>query len=434
MSKRSYLSKEEHAEYLSKYDIQQGKAMLTIILSILIDVFGYSMVLPLLPVIVTQLGSSAIFVGILVSSNAVSALIFGPVWGKLSDKFGRKPILIISQAGTGVSFFILALSPNVYVILFTRVFDGIFGGQIPVIRAYISDITTPSTRAQEMGKLMVGHTLGMILGPIIGGLLGSIDWRYPAFLASGLAILTIILTIKVLIESMPEKRRKDLKIMIENNKVNRLNVEKIFSKEIIIRFIQVFLLFSITVLFNSSAALILFNRYGASTTMIGLLLTIAGFMAMIYGGILMKPIFKKVGEKRVLIFASFLIILNFLIFPYLYELWMIFVLMIPFVFCMVFLPSLIQSNITKAVDQDKQGLVSGISTNIQSIAQIISPLAGTGYIELGGITIGIFFLNSYELIGFTAVILGIGLVIMVVIDVRCHPYLYEYESKKKKSL
>ncbi len=430
MSKRrSFLTKEEHAEYLSRYDIHQGKAMFTIILSILVDVFGYSMVLPLLPVIVTQLGSTAIFVGILVSSNALSALIFGPIWGKLSDKYGRKPILIISQAGTGVSFLVLAFSPNIFFILFSRILDGIFGGQIPVIRAYIADITTPSTRAQEMGKLMVGHTLGMIVGPVIGGLLGAIDWRYPAFLASSLSIIAIIMTSKVLIESMPEQRRVDLRIMIENNKANSTNKNKIFSKEIIIRFIQVFLLFSITVLFNSSASLILFNRYGASTTMIGLLMTVAGTMAMFYGGLLMKPLIKKLGEKKVLLFASSLIIIVFLVFPYLYELWMIFILMIPFVFCMVFLPSLIQSNITKAVDPNKQGLVSGMSTNVQSIAQIISPLIGTGYIQIGGLVIGFLFLNPYELIGFTAAILGVAFVIMIIFDLKLHPYLYEYESK-----
>ena len=106
MSERNFLNKEEHTDYLKTYSIDPRKAMFTIILSILVDVFGYSMVLPLLPVIVTELGSSALFVGILVSSNALTAFIFGPIWGKLSDKYGRKPILLISQAGTGVSFLI----------------------------------------------------------------------------------------------------------------------------------------------------------------------------------------------------------------------------------------------------------------------------------------------------------------------------------------
>jgi len=427
MSKRNFITKEEHSEYLSQYSIDPTKAMFTIILSIIVDVFGYSMVLPLLPVIITELGSTALFVGILVSSNALSALIFGPIWGRLSDRYGRKPILIISQAGTGISFLILGLSPNVYVILFARVLDGVFGGQIPVIRAYISDITTPSTRASEMGKLMIGHTIGMVFGPIIGGILGAINWRYPAFIAAGLSVIAIILTIKVLIESMPKERVIDLKNRIQNNKLSNNN-SKTFSKEIILRFIQVFLLFSITVMFNSSLSLVLFLRYGASTFIIGLVMTLAGITIMLYGGLLMKPLFRKVGEKRVLLFGSILLILNFIIFPFLYDLWMVFLIIPPFVFTMVFLPSLIQSNITKAVDPDKQGLVSGMTTNIQSIAQIISPLLATGYLELGSIAIGTIFLDSYMLIGLTAVLLGILLFIFLYIDLKRHSYLYSYEK------
>ncbi|GAG56364.1 unnamed protein product, partial [marine sediment metagenome] len=197
MTDRKFLNEKEHADHLRNFSIDPRKAMFTIILSIMIDVFGYSMVLPLLPVIVTELGSSALFVGILVSSNALSAFVFGPIWGKLSDKYGRKPILLISQAGTGVSFLILALSPNISVILFARILDGIFGGQIPVIRAYISDITTPSTRTSKMGKLMIGHTGGMIFGPIIGGVLGSLNWRYPSLVAVLLSIIAMILTLRV---------------------------------------------------------------------------------------------------------------------------------------------------------------------------------------------------------------------------------------------
>ncbi|MHA1509928.1 MAG: MFS transporter [Promethearchaeota archaeon] len=415
MTDRKFLNKEEHADILRNYSIDPRKAMFTIILSIMVDVFGYSMVLPLLPEIVKNFGSSAIFVGILVSSNALSAFIFGPIWGRLSDKYGRKPILLISQVGTGVSFLVLALSPNIYIILFSRFLDGVFGGQIPVIRAYIADITTPATRASEMGKLMVGHTVGMVFGPIIGGLLGVINWRYPSLIAVALSIIAIILTRRVLIESMPKDRILDIK------------------QQIMIRFAQVFLLFSITVMFNSSMALILDERYGASTIIIGLVMTLAGVTIMIYGGLLMKPLFKKVGEKRILLIASILLILNFLAFPFMTELWMIFAFLPSFVFSMVFLPSLIQSNITKAVDADKQGVVSGMTTNIQSIAQIISPLVATGFIEIGGITLGMIFLDPYELIGYLSAILGIGLFVILFFDLKRHSYLFSYEKPQKKS-
>ncbi len=227
----------------------------------MVDVFGYSMVLPLLPEIVSNFGYSPIFVGIIISSNAISTFIFGPIWGRLSDKYGRKPILLISQAGTGISFLVLALSPNIYVILFSRILDGVFGGQIPVIRAYISDITTPATRASEMGKLMIGHTVGMVFGPLIGGFLGEINWRYPALIAVILSIIAITLTIRVLIESMPKDRISDLKLRKTHQELSSEKKEKTFTGEIIVRFVQVFLLFFITVMFNSSMALILDERY-----------------------------------------------------------------------------------------------------------------------------------------------------------------------------
>ncbi|NVM44184.1 MAG: MFS transporter [Candidatus Lokiarchaeota archaeon] len=433
MADRKFLNEEEHADHLRNYSIDPRKAMFTIILSILVDVFGYSMVLPLLPFIVADWGQPDLFVGILISSNALSAFIFGPIWGKLSDKYGRKPILLISQAGTGISFLILALSPNVYVILFSRILDGIFGGQIPVIRAYISDITTPATRASQMGKLMIGHTGGMIFGPIVGGVLGALNWRYPALFAVILSIIAMVLTLRVLIESMPKNRISDLKLRIINRESSSEKKRKIFTREIVGRFVQVFLLFFITVMFNSSMALVLLKRYGATEIIIGLVMTLAGVTILIYGGFLMKPLFKKVGEKKVLLIASILLIVNFLAFPFMTELWMILILIPSFVFSMVFLPSLIQSNITKAVDDDKQGVVSGMTTNVQSIAQIISPLIATGFIQIGGLSIGMIFLNPYELIGYLAVILGIGLFIILYFDLKRHSYLYSYEKPRNKS-
>jgi DHA1 family tetracycline resistance protein-like MFS transporter len=278
---------------------------------------------------------------------------------------------------------------------------------------------------------MIGHTVGMIFGPIIGGVLGALNWRYPSLVAVILSIIAMILTLRVLIESMPKSRISDL---MQRKKTLKLSSEKMKAPigEIIVRLIQVFLLFFITVMFNSSLSLILFERYGAPTILIGLIMTFAGITIMIYGGFLMKPLFRRVGEKRIMLIASILLIVNFGLFPHMTEMWMIFAMIPSFVFCMAFLPSLIQSNITKAVDPDNQGLVSGLTTTTQSIAQIISPLVATGFIEIGGLTIGAIFFNQYELIGYLAVILGIILFIMVFFDLKQHSYLYSYEKPQNE--
>ncbi|TFF96945.1 MAG: MFS transporter [Promethearchaeota archaeon] len=426
MLKPNYKDKEEHAKYLAQYDIDPRKAMLTIILSILVDVFGYSMVLPLLPTIAKNFGASDFIVGILISSNALSALIFGPIWGRLSDRFGRKPILIISQAGTGISFLILAFSPDLSFIFFSRVLDGIFGGQIPVIRAYIADITTPKTRSAKMTTIMVGNTAGMIFGPIIGGFLGTLNWRYPAFLASGLSVLTIILTKKLLIESLPKERISDLRLHFDEIEKSAGNLKRtIWKKEVILRLIQIFLTFMITVMINSSFPLILDKRFGANPFIIGTVMTAAGIVLMLYAGLAMKFLLKKIGEKRLLILGILLLIVNFIIFPMLNELWMVYIFVIPFALSMATIPPLLQSNLTKAVDPDKQGIVSGWSTNFQSISQTMAPLVSTYYLDINGVILFSLYLNSYQLIGFTAVFLGIILSLIVAFDFKKNPHLYD---------
>jgi DHA1 family tetracycline resistance protein-like MFS transporter len=423
---RRSISEKEHHEHLAKYNINANRAMFTLLLSVLVDVFGYSMVLPLLPEIGKVFGASDFLIGILISSNAFTALIFGPILGKLSDKFGRKPILLISQIGTGVAFLLLALSNSIEMILFSRIFDGIFGGQIPVIRAYIADITTADTRSSKIGKIMVGNTLGMILGPSIGGLLGVLNWRFPGLFASGLSIVNIILTVKVLIESMPKERIADLKDQMTKFRESSNVGSSVWNKELVIRFSQLFFLSFTTIMLTSSLALVLDKRYGADPLGIGSVMSVAGIIGIFYGGFLLKFLIKKIGEKRIFLTGLVLLIVVFIFYPYLYEMWMVYAFIPLFMFSMAFLMPLIQSNITKAVDPDRQGQVSGWSTNVQSFAQTIAPLLSTWYLQLVSLTIGALSFNSYELIGFTAMLLAIILAIIGFIDVKTHKHLYDY--------
>lgn len=434
MSNPSFPTKEEHNKYLEKFKIKQSRAIFTIILSMMIDSLGYSLVLPLLPSIAKDFGASDFMVGILMASNALSALITVPIWGKLSDKYGRKPILIISQIGTGISFVILGLSNSYFIILFARILDGTFGGQIPVIRAYITDITTPQTRASYMGRFMVGYTVGMIAGPAIGGILGAFNWRFPPFLTSLLSVVSIILTIKVIAESMPKKRREEIKaqlLLVENNSGKG---KSIWNKEVIMRLAQTFLTSLISFMFTSSFPLVLAKKYEADTSSIGLLMAVAGVGLLIYGIVLMKPLIRKIGEKYLLITTFIMLIIVFEIYPYLAELWMFYIFVLPFAFCMAFMRPLISANIAKAVDPLKQGTISGWAVNLQSFSQILAPLISTGFLEVGGLRIIALSLNPYQLIGFTNVIFALILFTIGYIDLTIHPKLYLYEKLRRKRL
>ena len=425
-------SDEEHRDNLEKYQINQSRAMFTIILSIMIDVFGYSMVMPLLPAIATTLGATPIIYGSIIASNAVMILIFGPIWGKMSDTYGRKKILMISQAGTGVAFLLLAFSNSLYIILAGRILDGIFSGQFPIIRAYISDVTTPQTRASKMSKMMVGYTSGMIIGPLLGAILGSFGWGVPMIFASLLCVISVVLTYSVLVESMPKERIADLKAKQDLLKDSSDEIESIWNKEVGIRFFQLLLHSFISMIFTTGLSFTLYRRYNANYVIIGSIMSITGIVLLVYGLFLIKRVIQKIGEKRIFFLCIFGYVILFLIYPYLGEFWMMYPFMAIYALCMSSVYPLISSNITKAVGPARQGELSGWSTNLRSIAQIASPFISMVFLELSGITIGLIFFDSYELIGFTIVFLAIGLLLVAYIDVKKHPRLYSYEKMQKK--
>jgi DHA1 family tetracycline resistance protein-like MFS transporter len=408
--------------------------MFTIILSIFVDSLGYVMVMPLLPGIVIGLGGSDLLYGFLISSNAVMILIFGPIWGKLSDKYGRKPILVISQIGTGFAFFTLIFSDSILIILIGRLIDGMFSGQMPIVRAYISDITTPQTRASHLGKIMTGFTSSMIIGPFIGGALGFYNWRYPMIFACLFTIVSIIFTLTFLVESMPKERIQEMKIQRQIKLDSSEGVRGILNKEVGLRFLEIFILSLISMIFSTSFSLILFTRYSANALIIGTLMAFSAAFVMIYGLFFMRRLILRIGERKMFFLGMGIFIGIFIIYPYLEELWMIYVLMIPYGFSASSIGPLISSNITKAIGPDKQGELGGWTTNLSAVSQVFSPLISTYFLQIGGITIGLLFFNSYQLIGFTNVILGVILVIVVFLDIKHYPYLYSYEKFRKKHI
>lgn len=408
--------------------------MFTIILSIMIDVFGYSMVMPLLPAIATTLGATPIIYGSIIASNAVMILIFGPIWGKLSDKYGRKSILMISQAGTGVAFLLLAFSNSLYIILAGRILDGIFSGQFPIVRAYISDVTTPQNRASKMSKMMVGYTSGMVIGPLLGGILGSFGWGVPMIFASLLCVISVVLTSSVLVESMPKERIADLKAKRDLLKDSSDEIDSIWNKEVGIRFAQLLLHSFIAMIFQTGLSFTLYRRYNANYAIIGSIMSITGIVLLIYGLFLIKRVIQKIGEKRIFFLCICGYIILFLIYPYLGEFWMMYPFMAIYALCMSSIYPLISTNITKAVGPARQGELSGWSTNLRSIAQIASPFISMVFLELSGLTIGLIFFDSYQLIGFTIAILCIILLTVAFIDVKMHPRLYSYEKALRKRM
>jgi len=413
---------ENHQEKLERFNINEKSAMTTIMLCVMVDVLGYSMILPLLPRIINEVfGAPPLLTGLIIASNAAAAFFFAPMWGKLSDHYGRKPLLLVSQFGTLASFLLLGLSSSIYMIFLSRVLDGVFGGQIPIIRAYISDITEAKSRSESVGKFTGVMAFSMIFGPAIGGIAGDNIWQLPSFIASILSSISIILVIKFLIESMPKERILELKK--RKKQIIELNGKKtkVLTGIVILRLVEIFFMNFIVVMFNSSFAFVLGSRYGLPVTFIGLFAAMSGVIMIIVGGGLIKPLKSKFGEKKLFIFAIILGIINSLIYPFMTVAWWLLIFIFPFVFSNVVSRTITQTALSRTVDEDKQGLISGYATNMQSIGQIIAPVIAFWYLDIMIFTLFGITLDAYFFIGITCALSMTILLVLALIDVKKHP-------------
>ncbi len=178
-------------------------------LTVFVDLVGFGIVLPLLPIYADRFGASGTQIGILVLSYSAAQLLFSPVWGRLSDRIGRRPILIVGLLGSAASYLVFAYAGSVMVLLVSRIMAGIGGANIPVAQAYIADITPPERRAGNMGLIGAAFGLGFIFGPAIGGLLAPISSELPGLAAAGLCGGNAILALFLLPESLGREDRPE---------------------------------------------------------------------------------------------------------------------------------------------------------------------------------------------------------------------------------
>ncbi|MBV8637663.1 MAG: MFS transporter, partial [Candidatus Eremiobacteraeota bacterium] len=170
-----------------------------------IDIVGFSMLLPILPYFVTHFGMSPIVVGILLSTFSLCGLISGPIWGNVSDRIGRKTVLIVSQIGATIGWAMLAFAPNIFWVFVARIIEGVSGGNIGITQAYVADLVEPKQRARAFGLISATFAAGMVFGPAGGGLLFSkFGFAAPFLAASALQFVTLVLTVLLL----PESRTK----------------------------------------------------------------------------------------------------------------------------------------------------------------------------------------------------------------------------------
>ncbi len=344
-----------------------------IFITVFIDLIGFGIVLPLLPYYAESYGASSLIIGLLSTSYSLMQFIFTPVWGRLSDRYGRRPLILLSLAGSCIGFLIFGLAHNLTMLFIGRLVAGIAGAIIPTTSAYIADVTTPENRAKGMGLIGAAFGLGFILGPAIGGLLAPYGYDKPALLASAMAGLNLMYAYFKLPESLTDeirgrarKRRFDLQTLKDALSHPRIGL-------------LLAMYFVVTFAFaNMEATFALLNehRYNLNARQTGYLFTLIGVIATLMQGVVVGKLVKLWGEGRCVVIGTFTMIFGLGLMPFAGN--------IP-VYCFIIAlvafgsginnPS-IMALLSRSSHADEQGGILGIAQSMSSLGRIAGPVWG----------------------------------------------------------
>ncbi len=351
---------------------------------VFLDLLGYSLILPLLPYYAGTFGASLTLVGLLGTVNALGQLVAAPVIGRLSDRYGRRPLLIFSLAGTVASFMLLGLARSLAVIFVSRALDGLLGGNTSLARAYISDITDEKNRARGLGIIGAAFGLGFIFGPALGGFLSRYGYNVPALVAAGLALVNLLAVALWLPESMTPEARAKLRTSPRTG-FTPGNLWDALHLPCCSVLLTINLLYALAfTLFQSNFALWAKTRLQLTAQTTSYVLTYVGILAVLVQGLAIGRLTRRFRE-RVLILAGAVVmgiaLLGWGLTPNLPAL---LVVLPPIALAGGVLNTVLGSQLTKAVRPEEVGGILGLSQSLQTLAQILAPAGGGVLLERAG--------------------------------------------------
>lgn len=355
-------------------------AMGFIFITLMIDVTGLGLIIPVLPKLIEQLihgdiSQASRYGGFLTFTYAIMQFLFAPVLGGLSDKFGRRPVLLFSLFGFALDYIFLSFAPTIGWLFVGRAIAGITGASFTTATAYIADISTPENRAQNFGMVGAAFGLGFIIGPVIGGLLGSFGPRIPFMAAAGLSFLNWLYGYFILPESLSKANRREFSWKRANPLGSLRHLGKYPALGGLIISFMLISLASHAVQSNWSFFGI--EKFQWSEKMIGISLGVVGlFVAIVQGG-LIRIINPKLGNEKSVYIGLLLYAIGLLLFAFASQSWMMFVFLIPYCLGGISGPAL-QSIISGNVPANEQGELQGALTSLISLTSIIGPPMMTG--------------------------------------------------------
>jgi DHA1 family tetracycline resistance protein-like MFS transporter len=379
-----------------------------IFITVLIDIIGFGIIIPVLPQLLQQLmhvtdrtnisaiSKPAIFLTLI---YGLMQFIFAPILGSLSDRYGRRPVLLFSLLGFGLDYIFLAFAPSIGWLFLGRMISGITGASITTASAYMADISNEKNRAQNFGMIGAAFGLGFIIGPMLGGLLGELGTRTPFLVAAGLALVNALYGYFVLPESLDMEHRRS----IDFKKANPISSLLKFKKYPAV----LGLIFSLLLIYISAHAVqsnwsfANINKFGWTPKMIGISLAVVGVLVSLVQGLLIRVVNPKLGNEKSVYIGIALYALGLTLFAFATQGWMMFLFLVPYCLGGISGPAL-QALISAHVPKNEQGELQGSLTGLQSLTTIFGPsmmIGLTSYFSIKNDPSHIYFPGAAFLLG-----------------------------------
>lgn len=356
--------------------LKRREAVFAFILVIAIcDVISFGIIMPVLPGLIAEMAGSkdqaGLLNGVFVALWALMQFLFSPMMGSLSDRYGRRPVLLVSAAGLGLDYVLMALAPNLWWLALGRIIAGITTASFTTVYAYMADVTTPENRARAYGLVGSAFSGGIIIGPLIGGVIGELGPRAPFWFAAGLSAATFLYGLLILPESLKVENR----MAFSWRRANPFGAFKLLRSHAELFGLAVvnFLLYFAHFIFPAVFVLYVSWRYGFSVMQTGLVLAFWGALEMIVQTFMVGPSVKRYGERNMMLLGLFAGALGFLLIGLAPTGWLFVAATIPSALMGLAMPT-IMSLMTQRVSESEQGQLQGANMSVAAVAGVAAPV------------------------------------------------------------
>ncbi len=341
----------------------------------LIDITGWGIIIPVIPKLIKELihgdiSEAAKYGGWLTFAYAITQFMFAPLIGNLSDKFGRRPIILISLFAFSMDYLLLAFAPTITWLFIGRIIAGLTGASITTASAYIADVSTPENRAKNFGMIGAAFGLGFIIGPVIGGLLGQYGSRVPFYAAACLCLLNFLYGYFILPESLSVDNRRNFNLKRANPIGAFMNIRKRPSLYGLL--FSLFLVYVASHSIQGNWSYFTMYKFHWDEKMVGISLGVIGLLVGLVQGVLIRWINPILGNEKSIYVGLALYTLGLSLFAMATESWMVFLFLVPYCLGGIAGPAM-QAVISSKVDASEQGEIQGTLSSLMSASTIIGP-------------------------------------------------------------